>query len=32
VDGITKEPEPEKDWKQMSDAEFDQWWKARKGK
>ena len=32
VDGITKDPEPEKDWKQMSDAEFDQRWKARKGK
>ena len=32
VDGITKEPEPEKNWKEMSDAEFDQRWKARKGK
>ena len=32
VDGITKDPEPEKDWRQMSDAEFDQRWKARKGK
>jgi len=32
VEGITKDPEPEKDWRQMSDAEFDQWWKARKGK
>lgn len=32
VDGITKEPEPEKDWRQMSDKEFDEWWKARKGK
>lgn len=31
VDGITKEPEPEKDWRQMSDKEFDEWWKARKG-
>lgn len=32
VDGITKDPEPEKNWKEMSDAEFDQRWKARKGK
>lgn len=32
VDGITKDPEPEKDWRQMSDKEFDEWWKARKGK
>lgn len=32
VDGITKDPEPEKDWKQMSDKEFDERWKARKGK
>ena len=32
VDGITKEPEPEKDWRQMTDAEFNEWWKARKGK
>ena len=32
VDGITKDPEPEKDWRQMSDQEFNEWWKARKGK
>lgn len=32
VDGITKDPEPEKSWKEMSDKEFDEWWKARKGK
>ena len=32
VDGITKEPEPEKDWRQMTDAEFNEFWKARKGK
>lgn len=32
VDGITKEPEPEKSWKEMSDAEFNDWWKARKGR
>ncbi len=32
VDGITKEPEAEKDWRQMSDKEFDEWWKSRKGK
>lgn len=32
VEGITKEPEPEKDWRQMSDAEFNERWKARKGK
>ena len=32
VEGITKDPEPEKDWRQMSDQEFDQRWKARKGK
>lgn len=32
VEGITKDPEPEKDWKDMTDAEFDAWWKARKGK
>jgi len=29
VDGITKDPEPEKDWRQMSDKEFDERWKAR---
>ena len=29
VDGITKEPEPEKNWKEMSDQEFNEWWKAR---
>ena len=29
VDGITKEPEPEKSWKEMSDQEFNEWWKAR---
>ncbi len=29
VDGITKEPEPEKDWRQMTDAEFNEFWKAR---
>lgn len=32
VEGITKDPEPEKDWKDMTDEEFDKWWKARKGK
>lgn len=32
VEGITKDPEPEKDWKQMTDEEFDKRWKARKGK
>ena len=32
VEGITKDPEPEKNWKEMSDKEFDDWWKARKGK
>ena len=32
VEGITKDPEPEKSWKEMSDAEFNDWWKARKGK
>jgi hypothetical protein len=32
VEGITKEPEPEKNWKEMSDAEFNDWWKARKGR
>ena len=32
VDGITKEPEAEKSWKDMSDKEFDEWWKSRKGK
>ena len=32
VDGITKDPEPEKSWKEMSDKEFDERWKARKGK
>ena len=32
VEGITKDPEPEKNWKEMSDAEFNDWWKARKGK
>ena len=29
VEGITKEPEPEKDWREMSDAEFDEYWKTR---
>ena len=32
VDGITKDPEPEKSRKEMDDKEFDAWWKARKGK
>jgi hypothetical protein len=32
VEGITKDPEPEKDWRQMSDKEFDERWRARKGK
>ena len=32
VDWITKEPEPEKSRKDMSDKEFDERWKARKGK
>lgn len=32
VEGITKEPEAEKDWRQMSDKEFDERWKSRKGK
>jgi hypothetical protein len=29
VDGVTKEPEPEKNWKEMTDQEFNEWWKAR---
>ena len=29
VDGITKDPETEKDWKTMNDQEFNEWWKAR---
>ena len=29
VDGITKDPEPEKNRKEMSDQEFNEWWKAR---
>ena len=32
VEWITKDPEPEKDWRTMSDKEFDEWWKSRKGK
>ena len=32
VEGITKDPEPEKDWRQMTDAEFNERWKASKGK
>ena len=32
VEGITKDPEPEKDWRQMSDKEFDERWRERKGK
>ena len=32
VDGVTKDPEPEKSRKDMSDKEFDERWKARKGK
>jgi hypothetical protein len=32
VEGITKDPEPEKDRKDMTDAEFNEWRKARKGK
>ena len=32
VEGITKDPEPEKDRRTMTDAEFNEWWKARKGK
>lgn len=32
VEGITKDPEPEKSRKDMSDKEFDERWKARKGK
>ena len=29
VDGITKEPEPEKSWKDMNDQEFNERWKTR---
>jgi hypothetical protein len=29
VDGITKDIEPEKSWKEMNDQEFNEWWKAR---
>lgn len=32
VEWITKEPEQEKDWKDMTDEEFDAYWKSRKGK
>ena len=32
VEGITKDPEPEKNWKDMTDKEFDEFWKSRKGK
>ena len=32
VDWITKDIESEKSWKEMSDKEFDERWKARKGK
>ena len=32
VEGITKDPEPQKDPKEMTDAEFNDWWKARKGR
>ena len=32
VEGITKDPEPEKNRKDMTDAEFNEWWMARKGK
>lgn len=32
VEWVTKDPEPEKSWKDMSDKEFDEWWRARKGK
>jgi len=30
VEGITKDPEPQKDPKEMTDAEFNEWWKSRK--
>ena len=29
VDWITKEPQPEKDWREMNDKEFDEYWKSR---
>ena len=32
VEWVTKDPEPEKSWKDMSDKEFDEWWRTRKGK
>ena len=32
VEWVTKDIEPEKSWKDMSDKEFDERWKARKGK
>lgn len=32
VEWITKDPEPEKNWKEMSDTEFNERWNARKGK
>lgn len=32
VEGITKDPEPQKDPKEMTDAEFNERWMARKGK
>ena len=32
VEWVTKDIEPEKSWKEMSDKEFDERWKARKGK
>lgn len=32
VEGITKEPEPDKNPLQMTDAEFNERWLARKGK
>ena len=30
VEWVTKDPEPEKSWKDMTDAEFNEWWKSRK--
>jgi hypothetical protein len=32
VDGITKDPEPEKSWKDMSDKEFMERWDKGRGK
>ena len=32
VEWITKDPEPTKDWRDMDEKEFDEYWKSRKGK